>query len=102
MKAIISKLKQRIKPMSPPLRIALGLVLLMLGILGIILPVLSASLLIPISLLVLSRDFKWAKRGLAVLKLWMRRTRNKMKNRKRAKRIATKSALGAARQYPGR
>lgn len=56
-------------------RIILGMMLLLGGILGI-LPILGFWM-IPLGLLVLSLDFRWARRGYLSAILWFRRRRGR-------------------------
>ncbi len=56
-------------------RIALGVLLILGGLLGI-LPILGFWM-IPLGLLVLSLDFRWARRNYLTLIMWLRRRRTK-------------------------
>lgn len=56
------------------IRIPLGVLLVLGGIFGA-LPVLGFWML-PLGLILLSADFPWARRALAHLKLWWRKTKN--------------------------
>ncbi len=72
------RLKAFIRPFKsmPSLaRILLGLLLLLGGLLGA-LPVLGFWM-VPLGLLVLSLDFRWARRGYLAIILWFRRRQNR-------------------------
>ncbi|MBX2868961.1 MAG: hypothetical protein KTR18_09810 [Acidiferrobacterales bacterium] len=70
--------------MSSPLRIALGVLLLLGGALWV-LPILGLWM-IPLGLLVLSFDFPWARRGYLNIIVWMRKRRAQRKQRKLEKK----------------
>ena len=70
------RLKNRLQPLKslPALvRIVIGILLLLGGVLGA-LPILGFWM-IPLGLLVLSWDFRWARRGYLTVVLWFRRRR---------------------------
>lgn len=70
------RLKLILKPfrtMTPQTRIIVGLLLLLGGLLGA-LPILGFWML-PLGLLVLSLDFRWARRGYLSVMVWFRRRR---------------------------
>lgn len=60
-------------PHSKPLRIAIGMLLILFGIFGF-LPVLGFWM-IPLGLLVLSHDLAWARRGRRRLAVWWEKRR---------------------------
>lgn len=82
------RLKSFIRPFKsmPSLaRIILGLLLLLGGLLGA-LPVLGFWM-VPLGLLVLSLDFRWARRGYLAFIVWLRRRQHRIRERRaRAKR----------------
>lgn len=65
------------------LRWVIGISLMVGGVLGF-LPILGFWM-IPLGLLVLSPDFKWARRGYLSIMKWLRRFRDRHKTRDRVK-----------------
>lgn len=84
-----------LKSMPMPARIILATLLLVGGILGA-LPILGFWM-IPLGLLILSLDFRWARRGYLGIILWFRRRRNQAK-RKSAQAAKTGKGGAAKRQ----
>ena len=70
---------KRIKAMPTVPRLVLGILLLIGGILGA-LPVLGFWM-IPLGLLVLSVDFRWARKGYLSIISWLRKHRDRKKSR---------------------
>jgi len=70
---------KRIKAMPTIPRLALGILLLIGGILGA-LPILGFWM-IPLGLLVLSVDFRWARKGYLSIISWLRKHRDRKKSR---------------------
>ncbi len=68
-----------IKAMPAVVRFAVGILLLIGGVLGA-LPILGFWM-VPLGLLVLSWDFRWARRGYLGIVLWARRRRDLKKRR---------------------
>ena len=62
-------------------RVTIGILLLLAGLLGA-LPILGFWM-IPLGLLVLSLDFRWARRGYLSIVLWFRQRRAAIARRKR-------------------
>ncbi|MGI9316320.1 MAG: PGPGW domain-containing protein [bacterium] len=67
------------KSMSFVLRILIGVLLLIGGLLGA-LPVLGFWM-IPLGLLVLSIDFRWARKGYLSIIVWLRKIRHRRNNK---------------------
>ncbi len=74
----------KVRSMSSPLRITLGILLLLGGALWV-LPVLGLWM-IPLGLLVLSFDFPWARRGYLNIIVWARKRRAQRKLRKQERK----------------
>ena len=73
-------MKQFVRPfksMPVIVRIALGILLVLGGVFGI-LPILGFWM-VPLGLLILSLDFQWARRGYLTIILWFRRRRARIK-----------------------
>lgn len=68
-----------LKSMPMPARVILATLLLVGGILGA-LPILGFWM-IPLGLLILSLDFRWARRGYLGIILWFRRRKNRAKTK---------------------
>ena len=82
-----------IKAMPAVVRFAVGILLLIGGVLGA-LPILGFWM-VPLGLLVLSWDFRWARRGYLGIVLWARRRRDmrmKKGGSRRGRRIKTSGA----------
>lgn len=80
-----------LKSVPMPARIILATLLLIGGLLGA-LPILGFWM-IPLGLLILSLDFRWARRGYLGIILWFRRRRNRAKTKPAQ---AAKTGNGAA------
>ena len=65
-------------------RVTIGMLLLLAGLLGA-LPILGFWM-IPLGLLVLSLDFRWARRGYLSIVLWFRQRRAAIARRKRERK----------------
>ena len=65
-------------------RVTIGILLLLAGLLGA-LPILGFWM-IPLGLLVLSLDFRWARRGYLSIVLWFRQRRAAIARRKRERK----------------
>ena len=71
----LKKLNQKVKNMHFSLRLVIGLSLILGGILWI-LPILGLWM-IPLGLLVLAPDFRWARKGYLSIVLMLRKLRTK-------------------------
>jgi len=67
--------------MSSAVRVTVGVLLLIGGLLGA-LPVLGFWM-IPLGLLVLSIDFQWARKGYLGIILWLRKKKQRRREKKR-------------------
>jgi hypothetical protein len=67
--------------MSSAVRVTVGVLLLIGGLLGA-LPVLGFWM-IPLGLLVLSIDFQWARKGYLSIILWLRKNKQRRREKKR-------------------
>lgn len=69
------------RSMSSAVRVTVGVLLLIGGLLGA-LPVLGFWM-IPLGLLVLSIDFQWARKGYLGIILWLRKKKQRRREKKR-------------------
>jgi len=88
-----NRLVRPLKSVPLPVRVALAALLLVGGLLGA-LPILGFWM-IPLALLILSLDFRWARRGYLAILLWFRRRRHA--RRRRAESGSTSSCRSAAK-----
>lgn len=77
----LSRLVRPLKSVPLPVRVILAALLLVGGLLGA-LPILGFWM-IPLALLILSLDFKWARRGYLGIVLWFRRWSRRQKTEDR-------------------
>ncbi len=70
----LSPVFRRIKNLPVAVRLILGMLLMIGGLFGA-LPILGFWM-IPLGLLVLSLDFRWARRGYLTIIIWLRKWRN--------------------------
>ncbi len=78
----LQKLSKKVHSMHFSMRWVLGVTLIIGGILGF-LPVLGFWM-IPLGLLVLAPDFRWARRGYLSIIMWLRRRRDRIATRAHA------------------
>jgi hypothetical protein len=79
----LRKLNQKMHTLHFSMRWVIGLTLIIGGVLGF-LPILGFWM-IPLGLLVLAPDFRWARRGYLSIMTWLRRFRDRHKPRKSAR-----------------
>lgn len=77
----LKPIKNRMRSMSSAVRVTVGVLLLIGGLLGA-LPVLGFWM-IPLGLLVLSIDFQWARKGYLGIILWLRKKKQRRGEKKR-------------------
>lgn len=77
----LKPIKNRMRSMSSAVRVTVGVLLLIGGLLGA-LPVLGFWM-IPLGLLVLSIDFQWARKGYLSIILWLRKKKQRRREKKR-------------------
>lgn len=77
----LHKLNQKMHSLHFSLRWFVGTILILGGVLGF-LPVLGFWM-VPLGLLVLAPDFKWARRGYLSIMTWLRRYRDRHKTKKK-------------------
>ena len=85
----LQNLSNRVKELHFSLRWLLGVSLIIGGLLWF-LPILGLWM-IPLGLLVLAPDFKWARRGYLAVMVWLRRFRDHRKQRRNAIKAARNS-----------
>ncbi len=88
MNSKLQKLNAKLKAMHFSLRWVIGLALIFGGLLWF-LPILGIWM-IPLGLLVLAPDFKWARRGYLSIIKWMRHFRDRHKRKKSGKSSSNK------------
>ncbi len=71
----LRRLQQKIHKLPHPVRTLIGILLLLGGFLWF-LPILGLWM-IPLGLLVLSLDFRWARRGYLTTMVWLRKWRHR-------------------------